>query len=279
MSHITDKRFAELAMKLVSFECSAEEKAELRRCIEQETERREELQELCLSAGIARELLPLANALEAAQDQMSVDEINAFKEALSKRRELKRIQESRSRAGLGRNPTPTVGDSPVIDVQAEPPTGGTVAPSSKPRSRIGLQRLIVLSIVLAVALVSLLFLISNRDGGIQWKFAIVQPLLNRSDLQMAPLLRYLDRNFSNASTEIMQSRGQEMQDWESSRTPNMVQVKCILEGIRLHPSWLVDRFEVKGWRANGSEFQKTIHVQNGDWTNAIKQVRVFVHDH
>ncbi len=86
MSQTSDERFKELAMKLVSFECSCEEKAELRRIIEQEPARREELQTRCLSVGIARELLPLANALEATEGQISVRELEAFKDALARRR-------------------------------------------------------------------------------------------------------------------------------------------------------------------------------------------------
>ena len=89
MSHASDERFQELAMKLVSFECSAEEKAELRRIIDQNPARREELQKLCLSVGIARELLPLANALEATEGRMSQGEVETFKAALAQRREKK----------------------------------------------------------------------------------------------------------------------------------------------------------------------------------------------
>ena len=89
MSHASDERFRELAMKLVNFECTPEEKAELRRIIEQEPARRKELQKLCLSVGLARELLPLANALEATEGRMSVGEMETFKAALAQRREEK----------------------------------------------------------------------------------------------------------------------------------------------------------------------------------------------
>ncbi len=74
MSQTSDERFRELAMKLVSFECSAQEKEELRQIIDQNPERREELQKICLSVGIARELLPLSNALEATEGRMSAGE-------------------------------------------------------------------------------------------------------------------------------------------------------------------------------------------------------------
>lgn len=90
MSNAGDERFQELAMKLVRFECSAEEKAELRRIIDQDPARREELQKLCISVGIVRELLPLANALEATEGRMSTGELEAFKSALAQRRENRR---------------------------------------------------------------------------------------------------------------------------------------------------------------------------------------------
>jgi DNA-binding PadR family transcriptional regulator len=90
MSQTSDERFQELATKLVSFECFAEEKAELRRIIDQNPARREELQSLCLSVGMARELLPLVNALEATEGHMSAGEMEAFKAALAQRREEKR---------------------------------------------------------------------------------------------------------------------------------------------------------------------------------------------
>jgi hypothetical protein len=90
MSNVSDERFRELAMKLVSFECSAEEKAELRRSIDENPARREELQRLCMSVGVARELLPLANALEATEGRMSAGELATFKAALAQRREEQR---------------------------------------------------------------------------------------------------------------------------------------------------------------------------------------------
>lgn len=92
MSQTRDERFQELAMKLVSFECSAEEKAELRRIIDQNPEGREELQKLCLSVGMAREWLPLANALEATEGRMSVGELETFKAKLAQRREQKPVR-------------------------------------------------------------------------------------------------------------------------------------------------------------------------------------------
>ena len=92
MSHASDERFRELAMKLVSFECMPEEKAELRGLIDQNPARREELQKFCRSVGLARELLPLANALEATEGRMSVGEMETFKAALAQRREEKRRQ-------------------------------------------------------------------------------------------------------------------------------------------------------------------------------------------
>ena len=97
MNPVSDERFMELAMKLIGFECTAEEKAELHRIIEQHPERREQLQKLCDSAWISRELLPLAKALEATVGRMSAGEMEAFKAALAKQREQKRTHESRSR--------------------------------------------------------------------------------------------------------------------------------------------------------------------------------------
>ena len=70
-----------------------------------------------------------------------------------------------------------------------------------------------------------------------------------------------------------------MRDWESSKTPNMGQVKCILEGVRLHQSLLVERIEVKGWHGNGVEFQKVFQVQDGNWPIALEEVRQYVRDH
>jgi hypothetical protein len=90
MSQTRDERFQELALKLVSFECTPEEKAELRRIIDQDPARREELQRLCISVGIARELLPLADALEATEGRMSTGELATFNAALARRREEKR---------------------------------------------------------------------------------------------------------------------------------------------------------------------------------------------
>ena len=279
MSHASDERFRELVMKLVSFECTPEEKAELRRIIEQKPARREELQKFCLSVGLARELLPLANALEATEGKMTAGERDAFKLAVAKRREQKKTLESRSRAAWDTKRTATGGPSPVIDVEPEPPAASTVPPQSGQRSRQGTQRLIVLGVVVALGLTAFWFRDSALFGGIRWKFAIVHPVLARSVEDVAPLRRYLHRNFSNVSVETVGNSGRDMRDWESSKTPNMVQVKCILEGIRLHRSWLVDRFEVKGWRKNGTEFQKVFQVQDGNWNNALEQVREFVRDY
>lgn len=116
MSHASDERFQELAMKLVSFECSAEEKAELRRIIDQEPARREELQKLCLSVGISRELLPLANALEATEGRMSQRELESFKTALARRREEKRRASGAAAAGNSGDGSqgPTVIDAEVV---------------------------------------------------------------------------------------------------------------------------------------------------------------------
>lgn len=284
MNPVSDERFMELAMKLIGFECTAEEKAELHRIIEQHPERREQLQKLCISAGISRELLPLANALEATEGKMTAGERDAFKLAVAKRREQKKTQESkthesRPRAARDTKRTATGGPSPVIDVEPEPPAASTVPPQSGQRSRQGTQRLIVLGIVFALGLTAFWFRNSALFGGIRWKFAIVHPMLSRSDEQVAPLRRYLNRNFSNVSIETVGNGGRDMRDWESSKTPNMVQVKCILEGVRLHPSWLVDRFEVKGWRGNGVEFQKVFQVQDGNWPSALEEVRQFVRDY
>ncbi|MEI6342221.1 MAG: hypothetical protein WCR07_09700 [Verrucomicrobiota bacterium] len=116
MSHASDERFKELAMKLVSFECSAEEKAELRRIIDQSLARREELQKLCLSVGIARELLPLANALEATEGRMTAGELEAFKGALARRREEKRRESGAAAAGTSgeSNRGPSIIDAQVV---------------------------------------------------------------------------------------------------------------------------------------------------------------------
>ena len=279
MSHASDERFRELVMKLVSFECTPEEKAELRRIIEQKPACREELQKFCLSVGLARELLPLADSLEATEGKMTAGERDAFKLAVAKRREQKKTLESRSRAAWDTKRTATGGPSPVIDVEPEPPAASTVPPQSGQRSRQGTQRLIVLGVVVALGLTAFWFRDSALFGGIRWKFAIVHPVLARSVEDVAPLRRYLHRNFSNVSVETVGNSGRDMRDWESSKTPNMVQVKCILEGIRLHRSWLVDRFEVKGWRKNGTEFQKVFQVQDGNWNNALEQVREFVRDY
>lgn len=87
MSQTRDERFQELALKLVSFECPPAEKAELRRLLEEKPARREQLQQLCLSVGVAREVLPLADALEATEGRLSVSELETFKSALAQRRE------------------------------------------------------------------------------------------------------------------------------------------------------------------------------------------------
>lgn len=77
-------------MKLVGRECTAEEKAELRRLLEEEPGRRELLQKLCDSVGIARELLPLVSALEATEGRMSAGEMEYFRLAVARRRENRR---------------------------------------------------------------------------------------------------------------------------------------------------------------------------------------------
>lgn len=117
MSQTSDERFRELAMKLVSFECSAQEKEELRRIIDQNPARREELQKICLSVGIARELLPLTNALDATEGRMSAGELETFKTALAKRREEKRRQ-----SGAPPTNNPDTGDQgpKVIDAELVP---------------------------------------------------------------------------------------------------------------------------------------------------------------
>lgn len=108
MSQTRDERFQELALKLVSFECPPEEKAELRRLLEENPARREQLQQLCLSVGIAREVLPLADALEATEGRLSVGELASFKGALARRRE-----EQRRQAG-GNHRDPAVIDAEVV---------------------------------------------------------------------------------------------------------------------------------------------------------------------
>jgi len=266
-------------MKLVRFECTAEEKAELHRVIDQHPERREQLQKLCDSAWISRELLPLAKALEATVGRMSAGEMEAFKAALAKQREQKRTHESRSRGPGDSNRTGTGGRSPGTDAEPNPAAANKVPPHAWLRSRRGFLSLIVLGVVLALGLTVFWFRDSALFGGIRWKFALVQPIFDRSDEQIAPLRRYLDRNFSNVSVETMKNGGRDMRDWESSKTLHMVQVKCILEGIRLHPSWLVDRFEVKVWRKNGAEFQESFPVKDGNWTIALEEVRRYVRDH
>lgn len=90
MNLARDERFMELAMKLVVRECSAEEKAELKQILAEEPERKAHLTKLCASAVIVRELLPLANALEATEGEMTAGEMEAFKAALVRRREEKR---------------------------------------------------------------------------------------------------------------------------------------------------------------------------------------------
>jgi hypothetical protein len=279
MNPVSDERFLELAMKLIGFECTAEEKAELHRIIDQFPERREQLQKRCISAGISRELLPLLNALEATEGKMTAGEMDAFKAAVAKRREQKKTHKSGSRAAGDTKRTASGGPSPMIDVEPGPPAASTLPPHPGKRSRQGIQRLIVLGVAVALGLTAFWFRNSGIFGGIRWKFAIVQPMFGRSDEQVAPLRRYLHHNFSNVSVETMKNGGREMRDWESSKTRNMVQVKCILEGIRGHQSWLVARFEVKGWRENGVEFQKIISVQDGNWTLALEQVRQFVRDY
>ncbi len=103
-------------MQLVSFECSAEEKAELRRIIDQQPARREELQKLCLSVGIARELLPLANSLGATEGRMSQGEVGSFKAALARRREEQRRASGAAAVGDSGegSPGPTIIDAQVV---------------------------------------------------------------------------------------------------------------------------------------------------------------------
>lgn len=112
----SSERFTELAMKLVSFECSAEEKAELRRFIDHDPARREELQNLTISVGIAREILPLAKALEATDGCMTASEIDTFKLALAKVREEQKGRTgaaSPDKSGVG-NQRATVTDSETL---------------------------------------------------------------------------------------------------------------------------------------------------------------------
>ena len=279
MSHASDERFKELAIKFVSFECSAEEKAELRRIIDQEPARREELQKLCVSVGIARELLPLANALEATEGRMSIGELEVFKSELARRREQKKSQGSGSRSKQDFMSKKKDGDARVIDVEPESSGSGNSTQRSKPRARSPFRSPLRLGIALGVVALLLWLLSRGCAGSLRWKFALVQPVLDRSEAQIAPLRSYLRRHFSNVTIELIESNGREMRDFESSKTANMVQVKCILEGVRVHPSWLVARFEVKGWRETGAEFQKTFPVENGNWTKALEEVRQFVRDY
>lgn len=115
MSHDSE-RFRELALKFVSFECSAEEKAELVRIIDQDPARREELQKLCTSVGIARELLPLVNALEATAGRMSAGEMEGFKAALARQRDEKRRASGAAAAGASgaNNQGPSIIDAEVV---------------------------------------------------------------------------------------------------------------------------------------------------------------------
>jgi hypothetical protein len=279
MNPAADQRFRELAIKLVGRECTAEEKAELRSIIDQNPERREELKRLCTNTGIARELLPLSSALEATEGRMSVAEMESFKKALARRREEKGAQESTSRAGDDSNRSKRGGRDKVIDVDAEDVASDDAPPRSRRRRRARLRWLVNFVIGASVAWLLTWLLQHGCSYGFRWKFAIVQPVLNRSEAQIAPLRSYLERRFSNVTVETMENGGRQMRDWESSKTGSMVQVKCILEGVRLHPSWLVDRIEVKGWRKDGVEFQKTFRVANGNWRDALEEVRRFVRDY
>lgn len=117
MNPANDQRFRELAMKLVGRECTAEEKAELRRMVEEESGRREELQRICQSAGVARELLPLVSALEATAGRMSAGEMEYFRLAVARRREQRQNQANVPPAD---SPPPEDPEPPVIDAEIVP---------------------------------------------------------------------------------------------------------------------------------------------------------------
>ncbi len=117
MNPANDQRFRELAMKLVGRECTAEEKAELRRMVEAESGRREELQRICQSAGVARELLPLVSALEATAGRMSAGEMEYFRLAVARRREQRQNQANVPPAD---SPPPEDPEPPVIDAEIVP---------------------------------------------------------------------------------------------------------------------------------------------------------------
>lgn len=275
MSDPIDERFQELAMKLVRFECSVEEKAELKRIIEQYPTRSEELRSLGIKVGIARELLPLVNALDATEGSMPKEHKENLKAVLAKKREQRRAGNTDSGNGGSGPGSASRSSQTVIDVEPEKPSGDNFFDLSRLSPKRRFYWLIAVG-----ALVALLGVIFFKPGSqIRWNFAFVQQMLSRSGEQTEPLSRFIMDEFPNASIIVTSKGSQELKEWETSWTPPMVQVKCNLEGIRLHPSWLVASFEVQGKLANGASFQRTVPVIDGDWTNALLRVRQLVQEH
>lgn len=275
MSETTDERFQELAMKLVRFECSAEEKAELKSIIEQYPTRREELRTLGIRVGIARELLPMVEALGATEGTLSKAEQDTLAVARARRREQRRARNSDSGSSAGGSGSANRGRQAVIDVEPEKPAGDGFFDLSRLSQKHRFYWLIAFC-----ALVAFLGVMLIKPGSqVRWNFAFIQPMLSRSGEQTEPLSRFIMDEFPNASIIVTSKGSQELKEWETSWTPPMVQVKCNLEGLRLHPSWLVASFEVQGKLSNGASFQRTVPVIDGDWTNALLRVRQLVQEH
>ncbi len=148
-------------MKLVARECSAAEKAELRRLLEEEPERRAYLTKLCTSAGIARELLPLVSALEATDGEMTETEMAKLRSEVARVRKVRGKAagaDSQEESSSRRKNTGDEGrDRTVIDAELVP------------ERKVDLYKVLFYSLVSLLVIIGSIFLLKscNRpmDGG------------------------------------------------------------------------------------------------------------------